>query len=37
MSAPGRSDDLDVLIKLATRGFWNAITPIQNPREIRRS
>jgi predicted O-methyltransferase YrrM len=35
MRRTGPIDDLDVLIKLATRGFWNAITPIQNPREIR--
>ena len=35
MRRTGPIDDLDVLVKLATRGFWNAITPIQNPREIR--
>ena len=34
MRRTGPIDDLDVLIKLATRGFWNAITPIQNPKEI---
>jgi predicted O-methyltransferase YrrM len=30
----GPIEDLDVLVKLAARGFWHAITPIQNPREI---
>jgi predicted O-methyltransferase YrrM len=35
MRRAGPIHDLDVLVKLATRGFWNAITPIQNPHEIR--
>jgi predicted O-methyltransferase YrrM len=35
MRSTGPIEDLDALVTLATRGFWNAITPIQNPREIR--
>ena len=35
MRQTGPIEDLDALVKLATRGYWNAITPIQNPREIR--
>ena len=34
MKRTGPVEDLAVLVKLATRGYWNAITPIQNPREI---
>ena len=34
MKRTGPVEDLDFLVKLATRGYWNAITPIQNPREI---
>ena len=33
MSRTGPIDDLDLLVKLATRGYWHAIAPIQNPRE----
>jgi hypothetical protein len=34
MKRSGPIEDLDAEVKLATRGFWHAITPIQNPREI---
>jgi predicted O-methyltransferase YrrM len=34
MKRTGPIEDLDALVKLATRGFWHGITPIQNPREI---
>jgi predicted O-methyltransferase YrrM len=34
MKRTGTVEDLETLVKLATRGYWNAITPIQNPREI---
>jgi predicted O-methyltransferase YrrM len=34
MKRTGPFEDLDALVKLATRGFWHAITPIQSPREI---
>jgi predicted O-methyltransferase YrrM len=34
MKRTGPMEDLDALVKLATRGFWHAITPIQSPREI---
>ena len=34
MSRTGPIDDLDLLVKLATRGYWHAIAPIQNPREL---
>ena len=30
MKRTGPVEDLGVLVKLATRGYWNAITPIQN-------
>jgi predicted O-methyltransferase YrrM len=34
MKRTGPVEDLDILVKLATRGYWHAISPIQNPREI---
>ena len=34
MKRTGRVEDLDVLVKLAMRGYWHAITPIQRPSEI---
>jgi predicted O-methyltransferase YrrM len=34
MKRTGPVGDLDVLVKLATRGYWHAIIPIQRPREI---
>ena len=34
MKRTGPVQNLDVLVKLASRGFWHAITPIQNRREI---
>jgi len=34
MKRTGPIEDLDVLVKLAARGYWHAITPIQNRREI---
>jgi predicted O-methyltransferase YrrM len=34
MKRTGPIEDLAVLVKLATRGYWHAITPIQNRREI---
>jgi predicted O-methyltransferase YrrM len=35
MKRTGPIEDVDDLVKRAARGYWNAITPIQNPREIR--
>ena len=34
MKRTGPVEDLDVLVNLAMRGYWNAITPIQNRHEI---
>jgi predicted O-methyltransferase YrrM len=34
MKRTGPIEDLDVLVKHAMRGYWHAITPIQNVREI---
>ncbi len=34
MKRTGPVDDLDRLVKLATRGYWRSITPIQNVHEI---
>jgi predicted O-methyltransferase YrrM len=34
MKRTGPVEDLDVLVDLAMRGYWNAITPIQNRQEI---
>jgi predicted O-methyltransferase YrrM len=34
MKRTGPVEDLDELVDLAMRGYWNAITPIQNRREI---
>jgi hypothetical protein len=34
MKRTGPVEDLDVLVDLAMRGYWNAITPIRNRQEI---